>query len=242
MKKLLLILTVLFAFTFARSQDITEIIAGSNASGDSFPQIITTVTGGDYSAGTSAVITFPEGAAVGNLISFVISCDANQTFSVSSGTGWTIETQINESFNAVAGCVVWKILDGSGDNLTIAWDNGSQETSWVGYRITGFDTEDPMTVTSADGGLTTNFDPPANTGLGGALDYLWIVAGCADEDIIATAAPTDFSDLLTANGGGAGGSTVSTATREYNTGDAYNPGAFTSANIRWVSFTIIINP
>ena len=207
-----------------------------------FPQILTTITGGDYTAGNGAVITFPSGSTTDNLIVFVISCDANQTFSVCDGTGWTIETQLSESFNAVAGCVVWKILDGEGDNLSICWDNGNQESSWIGYRITGFDTGDPMTVTSADGGLTTNFDPPANTGLGGALDYLWIAAACADEDIIATVAPSDFSGLLTANGGEAGGSTVSTATREHNTGDAYNPGAFTSAQIRWVSFTIIVNP
>jgi len=138
------------------------------------------------------------------------------------------------------GAVIWKIAEGS-DALTITSVN-YEESTFISYRISGFHSSNPMTVTNATGN-STNWDPPENTGEYGAVNYLWIVFAATDDDVVASVAPADFNNLVTQFADHAiGSASCSIADREHNTGGAYNPGTFTSDTEQWVCFTIIVNP
>jgi hypothetical protein len=62
-----------------------------------------------------------------------------------------------------------------------------------------------------------------------------------DGTVVASPAPSDFSDLITnASDSSSDGTSISTASRTYRTGSTYNPGWFTSATAAWATLTIAI--
>lgn len=62
-----------------------------------------------------------------------------------------------------------------------------------------------------------------------------------DGTVVASAAPSSFSDLITnASDSSSDGVSISTARRNYRTSSAYNPGWFTSATATWATLTVAI--
>ena len=135
----------------------------------------------------------------------------------------------------------YKLLasDTSADNLIITTDS-AQHSAAIIYAISGHASTKGLNE-SSDADSSTNADPPSCTPSNGILDYLWIVCMATDGTVVASAAPSDFSDLITnASDSSSDGTSISTASRTYRTGSAYNPGWFTSATAAWSTITIII--
>lgn len=152
-----------------------------------------------------------------------------------SGNNWTIES--NATSDATRGMVIWKIAESS-DALTLTSDEGTTKISYISYRISGADTSNPLTATSATG-ASTNADPPSNTPEYGTYEYIWFAVAAIAEDTTPSAAPTNFTGLITE--AGETGS-LGVAYRLYETDAAYNPGVFTSDIRYWIAFTVIVNP
>lgn len=167
----------------------------------------------------------------------MIACsDANNTFSISSGTGWTIVDQ-TASGSTCKGAVLRKIATGS-DALTLGTSTLSLVTS-IALRVTNFDSGiTPLSLTAA--AVTgANSNPPSHTPPGGAKNYLWLAARCG-AFFTASAAPTNYEDLRTAISVGLAAG-VSFAERELNAASE-DPGAFTCSDSDAVVYTIAIEP
>lgn len=200
-------------------------------------------TGAETSNSTSHSVSLPTTELeVDDLILVFFACDGSETLTIDtgiSGSNWNIAAGYDSGYHTVG--VYWKIAEGEGyDYLTI--NTTSEMASYISYAIYDYRSGDPLDISTYASGSSTNMNPPALTPSYGSLDYLWIVIGFCDALPYATAAPTDFSDLLYAYGGSLYSTTCSSATREYNTGSSYDPGTFTSSTADWISYTIVINP
>lgn len=247
-------------FDYPQLQDSSENITPSwtnrtvtNNVFDAFPSIVSvTETLTNSTDRTSHPITMPGTVDEGDLLLVFFAADAtNDTDPVSIDTdnsddGWT---DYNPSIAAstVVSKIFWKIADSDGDTLTVL-TNEAQISSSQTYRITNFESTDPIDIVGHTSGGSQYPDPPAATGAYGADDYLWIVFYGADSyTSYATAAPTDFTglEITYIDTGESGGScSLNSAYRKYNVNGAYDPGTFTSnvANEAWQAYTIIINP
>lgn len=96
-----------------------------------------------------------------------------------------------------------------------------------------------LDITSANGS-STNSDPPSITnGSGASRDVTVIATRSGDSTVVATVAPTNYTDLQSRAGGGTNGASTNTAERQINIASAgtEDPGTFTSGTEQWVSFT-----
>lgn len=203
-----------------------------------FPVVEARATGRTTAANvTSHPITLPSGITAGDLLLVVFSCDGNPTITVdtgASGTGWNALTQ-GANTTVVSSNVFWKIAEGS-DALTLTTSAGEQ-SSHASLRISGGYS---VTGTSANGS-STNSNPPNHAGHDGTQDYLWIATRAGDSTVVATVAPTNFTNLQTLAAAGTAGASVNTAERSVNSA-SQDPGTFTSASEQWVSFTVAVSP
>src|SRR5690606_13118381 len=132
----------------------------------------------------------------------VFSSDGNPTVTVNSGTGWTkLNNAQATSGSAVTGAVFWKMASGTtpaADNLILNTNN-SERSSHVTYRIRG--------ATGISGatsnGNSTNSNPPSHTA--GEASYLWIATRSGDAQVVATAPPSGYTNMLTQAGGDSNG-------------------------------------
>jgi hypothetical protein len=197
-----------------------------------------TAQGHETSYVTSHPVTMPTGVQIGELILVFICGNDSRTISINtgvSGNNWTIES--NATSDATRGLVIWKFAEGS-DALTLTSVEGTTKLAFISYRLSGVDTSNPLTATSATG-ASTNADPPSNTPEYGTYEYIWFAVAAIAEDTTPSAAPTDFTGLITE--AGENGS-LGVAYRLYETDAAYNPGVFTSDIRYWIAFTVIVNP
>lgn len=202
--------------------------------GAGFPVVESTSTD-DFSTFNPYVITIPSGVVIGDLLLVVLSTDGSAIVSIDSGTNWTIEGNATQDTD-VTGTVVWKIADGS-DALTMDV-TGDERGSAISFRISGAVDVD---VSSADA-VSPNADPPDHTPSGGVKNYLWIVYTAINDEVVVSAAPTDYTDLITeAPTTGGGNASAAVARRELNA-SSENPGTFTNVQREWVAFTIAVSP
>jgi hypothetical protein len=181
---------------------------------------------------TSHAITMPSGIEAGDLLLVVFSTDGNPTC---SATGWNKLGQDSNS-TVVTGAVFWKVAAGS-DTCTVT-TTASEQSSHVSLRITGAGTP---TGTAANGS-STNSNPPSHVSPRTGEDHLWIATRSGDSTVVATAAPSGYSDLQTLAAAGTGGASVNTAEKSTTADESDDPGTFTSASEQWVSWTVAVPP
>lgn len=214
-----------------------------------FPAVAGSATGvsgtSDSTSHSISALSSVGTISAGDLLLVIFSCDENTgdaadiTVSINagvSGNNWNIGGQVgNGNFN-VNGSWFWKIAEGS-DVLTLTTNTG-QQSSHAAYRITG-----GYSVTGTSAGSTggSNSNPPSHTPPDGTQDYLWIATRSGDNTVVATVAPSSFSNLLTQAASGASGASTNTAERQLNA-SSLDPGTFTSATEQWVSWTLAISP
>lgn len=208
-----------------------------------FPTVVDYDTNLITTNATSHDQELPATYSAGDLLLCLFTCDAaSVALGITTGTGWV---EIAEYSNAeITTGIFYKLsaANTSADNLTLSTDSGQHSASII-YAISGHD-DSEVPDYSRSNGDSTNADPPSLTPTNGRHDYLWIVCMASDGTVVASAAPTDFSSLITrASSSSADGVSISSAQRNYHTNNtAYNPGTFTSATEQWVAITIAITP
>ncbi len=181
---------------------------------------------------TSHVITMPSGITAGDLLLIVFSSDGQPDIQINTG-GWIRLGQARNS-TVASGALFYKFAEGS-DTATVT-TSASEQSSHVVLRISGAGI--PMATSSNGSG--TNSNPPS-IDMGTSRNHLWVATRSGDSTVVASVAPTSYTDLQTQAAAGTGGASTNTA--EYSTTSATeDPGTFTSASEQWASFTIGIPP
>jgi hypothetical protein len=215
------------------------------------PTVVGTPTESNAAADDATPFTVSRPAGVnGQLTIVVIGADGtpaltwptgyNQFASISRGTDVTLYAAYRQE-------------DGT-EGTTFGITSGASE-KWaaVVYSISG--AENPSTqvpeATTVAASATTTPDPPSITPTGGSKDYLFIAAVLqtgegADDDTWATAAPTNFTNLLQKTTAVAGlpGTNASLCTAQRaNTTASEDPGTFTVAqSLQYAAATIAVHP
>lgn len=179
---------------------------------------------------SSHVITMPSGITAGDLLLLVFSTDGIADVSILAGD-WIKLDQEQQSTSQVTAAIFYKFATGS-DTATVA--TGSEQTSHIVYRISGASV--PY-IAQANGNSTNSNPPSLDTGV--SRNYLWIATASHDSTVVASAAPSNYSNLHTQAAAGVNGASTSTAERAL-TASSEDPGTFTTGNEQWVSFTIAI--
>lgn len=181
---------------------------------------------------TSHAITMPSGITAGDLLLIVFSNDGAGDAQINTGGWLRLGRAVNST--VVTGAVFYKFAEGS-DTATVT-TSASEQSSHVVLRISGAGVP---TATSANGN-STNSNPP-NIDMGTSRNHLWVATRSGDSTVVASVAPTSYTNLQTQAAAGTGGASSNTA--EYSTTSATeDPGTFTSATEQWVSFTVGIPP
>lgn len=186
---------------------------------------------------TSHPITFPS-HAIGDLLFVHLAVDGNPTVNIGSGSGWTKLGQDSNS-NVVTGAIYWKIATSASESLTLSTTASEQSSHTVlvvrpttDYAIAG------ISGSNANGS-STNSNPPNHAPGVGEQNFLWIATRAGDSTVVATAAPTNYTNLQTLAAAGTGGASTNTAERQL-TATSEDPDTFTSANEQWVSWTVAV--
>lgn len=195
------------------------------------PVIVATTTGIQGSDSTTHNFTSPSGQ-VGDLLLLVFSVDAQETPSVTTGTGWTFLASSSQSTN-VTQAIYYKYATGD-DNGVIT--TTSEQSTHIIYRIRYAGVP---TATGATGN-STNPNPPSHNA-GTVDDYLWIATHTGNGATTTSAAPSGFGSLITRTGG-TGGASSGGAHQYVTASSTINPGTFTAVTGQWVSYTIAVPP
>ncbi|MGY3406093.1 hypothetical protein ACVWZV_002206 [Bradyrhizobium sp. GM5.1] len=202
------------------------------------PAVMTRSTGASTAVDvTSHAITMPSGIIPGDLLIITFSVDGIPTCSISD-TSWTKLGQTSDGTNAVTQAIFWKISTTGSDTATVT-TSASEQSTHVVLRIAGGGTP----TGTATSGNSTNSDPPSHS-ISVALDqqYLWVATRGGDAQVVATVAPSSYSNLQTSAAAGASGASTNTAERLITAATSENPGTFTSATEQWVAYTIGVPP
>jgi hypothetical protein len=150
-------------------------------------------------------------------------------------TGWSsLSLDTNGASNLV---FLYKTATGS-EGATVTFTTGnSVKSASVAYRITGWQGT-PEKGTAA-GASSTNADPPSITPSWGSDADLFLAAYAAGTTAVASAAPTNYTSLLTAAASAGSSASVSAAQRNL-TASSDDPGTFTNASTTWVAQTVAI--
>lgn len=199
------------------------------------PTVVTTAVTSDGAPVTSHTVNLPASLVNGNLLLMVFT--AGVAAGTVTATGWTFMTTEGASQSITIG---YKTSNGSeGATVTVSTTGNTKACTSV-YQISGW-TGTPEKGTIASGTSTTP-DPPNLTPSWGSADNLWIAAcAVANNGSIVTAAPTNYTNLLTQ--GSTGGSTVidmASAERQL-TASSEDPGTFTlSVSKAWNAQTVAV--
>ncbi len=199
---------------------------------DLVPRIVTSTTSRTTGNAVTRTVPVPE-CAYGNLLLAVISYDGVGPATTTAGYGWTM---LNERSNAliVSSVLFWKYADG--DNTLIVNTAATEESSHLVYCI---ENGGVPTASGADGS-STNSNPPIHR-TGANRSTLWIATRSGDAQVVATAVPPGYMNLITLAANTTGGASINAA-HQYLSSSTTDPGTFTSATEQWVSFTIAVPP
>jgi hypothetical protein len=207
-----------------------------------FATVVDATQGGAQASNdTSHPLTLPTGRANGDLAIAVFAVDGNPTIS-NWPSGWT------QAFLASQGVtttleVRYRILDGSESNFTLT-TSATQQSAHQWLLVRGHHATTALAASvSAVGTDTTPNSASLNPADWDVEDTHWLtVFGHDGGDITATAAPTNYTNLVTRESAGPGGCGLAIARRELAAASD-DPGTFTlSGSDDWVAVTIAIRP
>lgn len=181
-------------------------------------------------------ITLPAGLSATDLVIAVLTTNANigvAPLFTASDPSWTpLPVVVRSGISQIA---YWKVAAG-GDSLTISTNDFQTHSSHITYRITGHGS---AVVQAGATGSSTNADPPSATMSGAAQDNLAIAVCGNAGTVVASAAPSGYSNLVT-KAGDAGGFSTSAAEKALSASNTENPGAFTTTSTAWAAQTLIV--
>lgn len=204
---------------------------------------VTTVASATNSADTNHTVALPDGSnVVGRTLVVKVVADVPTT--VGFPSGWTVDGQ---GATGVQLAVGRKIVDGTegfpATGATIIVTTSAAMTSaHRSHLVAGAHVTSVPEVAYATG-LGSTPDPPNLDPAGWAAEgNLWFaVVGTRFNEMV-SAAPTNYTNLLTSNSTNGDNGTLATARRELNAA-AENPGTFTiGSSMVWVTATIAVRP
>lgn len=213
-----------------------------------FPAVAATATSADTAAVTSHTVSLPASIAAGDLLIIPFGWTSLLPQTITWPTGYTAITGAFVEQSTVVGVdAAYRWADGTEGATISVTTNGATKSTHNSYRITG--AENPATQAPEAANLTgtsaTAPDGPPLTPTGGSKDYLWLVGCNADGETDISAAPTNYTDLLTASTGITGATSINcrmgSARREL-AASSENPGQFNLTSTNWTAITIAIHP
>ena len=216
-----------------------------------FPTVQSRTETAVHPQSTTHDISMPATVDAGDLLlMFVAIFDPDSgTPTFTTPTGWTSIFDVANASNRSRHALFGKDADGTEDSTTVnVATNVTCVMAAVVYRITDWGGTLGTHVEVSSGTTTTNSstpDPPSATPTGGAADYLWIPSvGAYDDNVAATAAPTNYTNLIDVLSGGGGNQSaqVYTAERQLNAASE-DPSSFTLASSEsFASKTTVVHP
>lgn len=205
-----------------------------------FPVVVSVTPSVQTANSTQHLVTMPATVDAGDLLVAILSFDGTPT--VTTPTDWNLVELANSSQPTVG--VYYKVAvgDEDGTNVDFVSDVAEKSAHHV-YHITGYDAA-PVVGTSTTG--TSELpDPPSLSPSWGAADTLWIAisglrgaAGSWAVDLY----PTDYTNGVANNAGGAGQAGLGTARRERNA-SSEDPGSFDwNVSTNWRAQTLAVRP
>lgn len=197
---------------------------------------------------TSWSVNLPASIAAGNILVMLVRTGAASTHTLPTGWNWLIQNDTADGSTQTTS-VMYKVATGS-EGATLTYDpGGSQKGAAIVTRITGGSSSITPDVSIATGTTGTNvINPPSRAVTGGPKDVLVLALGGMDaETSTPSAAPTNYSNLQTANSGTAGSvasnTIICSATRGLTNVSTEDPGAFTHAavNSGWTGITVVVH-
>lgn len=200
-----------------------------------FPSIINSANSNTTASSASLVLTMPASIVSGRLLLAFAAATKTTTM-----TGWTSIGATTPGGLSATMSVFGKIAAGS-DTGTVTPSTNSNIAATV-YQI------DSWSGTIADIGYagtssaSGSYDPPNLTMLSSS-DFLWFSTGAYPGATAASAAPTNYTSLVTSNATSSGSTvlTLGSANRQL-TATSENPGTFTGAATNWVAATVAVAP
>jgi hypothetical protein len=184
-------------------------------------------------------ITIPAETLAGDRITVAFSVDGAPTITVTTGSGWSLVGEVAVT-TLVKLAVYTKIAAGDATDALTLTTSTLEQSSHVSYAHSAADAV-TATFSSSSTTATVNADPPSHSP-GSTADYVWIaICGHDSNTVVATAAPSGYTNLQTQAAATANGASISSATRELNAASE-NPGVFTSAAEQWTAATVAIAP
>lgn len=183
---------------------------------------------------TAITVNMPASIVAGRLL-LAWGCPGAAITSLTASAEWTQigSTIVGGSYKIF----VWGKAAAGGDTLTLTRGSANGTIVLVRQIDTWSGSLSDITLT----GATASADPPSQTPAGGAKDYLWIAGRVVTGSTAATGAPTNYTDLVS-NASATTGSTLDTASRQFNA-STENPGTFTGGSTTGPSsFTLSIAP
>lgn len=195
------------------------------------------------------VINLPTGITAGDLL--IVALRQTQAQTATTPAGWTTLLN-NDATDATDDTqhVFYKVADGSeGSTVSVAVSATGKGCS-IAWRITGAAdpvlTQVPQIAVATFTTAANAANPPSITPTGGSKDYLFLaVMGAGGASTVASAAPTNYSNLTGNNAPGGSAATqgwISGASRQL-TASSEDPGAFTHiASSGGLAMTIAVHP
>lgn len=206
--------------------------------GGGFPQVEATATSGNAST-TTHTVNLPTGITSGELLVMVIRCGlTNITFTVP--TGWT--ALVGELDALGTSLVCYRTADGGEGSTVSVTTSGTRTSAAITMRISGWSAIEGAGLSNSG----TAGDPASLSPTWGSDDTLWIAVVTNRTTVVISAAPTNYSGLVTAYST----TTGDTSTVEASAAVAFrelaasseDPGAFTGTFSGSHVDTIAIQP
>jgi hypothetical protein len=192
---------------------------------------------GSNSGTTSSTSYSPSiaGCTVGQIVAVLVSCLGGNADIGCSTPGWTKKAFAGPN-NNTSGAIYSKVATATTETPTFTVANATL-FSHMAWRFSALATECSATGFNP-AALGSNANPPSHDA-GGVRDNFWIAAMSASGATVPTAAPANYSGLVTQAGANSSSASSSGATRQLAT-QIEDPGAFTNTSVRAVAFTIAV--
>lgn len=212
------------------------------------PAVAATNTSAVTTAATAHTVNLPASISAGDLLILPFGWTENLPQTITWPAGYTAITGAKVEQSTVVGIdAAYRWADGTEGATISVTTSGLTKSTHNSYRITG--SENPATqapnVAATSGTSAGAPNPPSLSPTGGSKDYLWLAVVNADGETDITAAPTNYTNLITASTGITGATSINCrmgSGRRTLTAASEDPGNFSNTSTNWTTLTIALHP
>ena len=173
-----------------------------------------------------------------------LSADGSALLDDGSAEGWTETGDIQQgSVTGTLFTLETTTAFAAGGHPAIAISSSAAEQyscTLFAYKAATNATIGVITAASANGSSTNSNPASITNSSGSSRDVTVFVGRAGDSTVVATAAPTNYGNLITQAGGGSNGASSNGADRQLTIANSASedPGTFTSASEQWACWTV----